>query len=294
MLMNGKKLFCVLLVMLLCGANSLAVAESVENGLTWVFRLDGNTLDESLLPLTAPQETVTVVCGGALVTLEGVVYDGMCLFTSSVIAPEDASRYLVMPATADPYELVRGGHGEGLREDDRTFAQAAKEDGKQILCVDAYPLECDDLGCYWMDYRQDAGVTSTIIAYGAFGWMEEEVTITLQVRVNTIDPTTMAEGEAECEMVSVPVHWLGDIETRTYRAGQANDLRYETLTLVKTPLTTYVYVDGSHEKSVGAAIRNEQGEAYPAGMSMDGYVTLAMEALPETVLVEDVAFVADK
>ena len=75
MLMNGKKLFCVSLVMLLCAANSLAVAESVENGLTWVFRLDGNTLDESLLLLTAPQEPVTVACGGALVTLEGVVYD---------------------------------------------------------------------------------------------------------------------------------------------------------------------------------------------------------------------------
>ena len=289
-----KKWLVCLLTLLLCITTAMA-AEEAENGLVWMLKLYGDTLpEETIQAMMESFVPVTFDCGEVQVTLQNVLYDGVTLHTSAVIAPTVAGRTLVLPFSAGMNDLVCGEYGENLRADTRTFEQAAKEDGKQLANVSAYPKACDDLEVFWGDHRQDAGDTSTLIVYGGFDWLEAEKTIDFCVEVMPWDPAAETWGDRETYLFPVTIHWLGDIETRTYRAGQANDLRYETLTLVKTPLTTYVYVDGSHEKSVGAAIRNEQGEAYPAGMSMDGYVTLDMEALPETVLVEDVVFVADK
>lgn len=164
-----KKAILIILTMLLTANRILperAIAdETIRSGIAWYLDLQGypmqHAVKEGLHAFYMPQQED---CGDVQVTLQEVLYDGYWIYTSASVVPTSSETTLVMPGSAGMDERVSGGNGEKSRMDIRTFREAATEDGKRLLSVYVYPKEFDYLPFYFLDHRQDANDSSTLLS----------------------------------------------------------------------------------------------------------------------------------
>ena len=132
--------------------------EAFESGIGWYLDIVGYELPEQVLSrLSLEQGTQTFSIGEVKVTLREILYDGYWIYTSASVMPSSPDGGVIMPGSASFGDLVRGGYGETARSDERTFLEAAQQEGKRLLCVYVYPREFDELSFYFLDHRQDAG-----------------------------------------------------------------------------------------------------------------------------------------
>ncbi len=89
------------------------------------------------------------------VSIEEVFYDGEyeSLYTAVTAVPA-VDDVLIKPADAANGDNICGNWGENLNTDTRTFLEAAKEEGKRLISVYAYPKEFEEEGAYSLDHLQ--------------------------------------------------------------------------------------------------------------------------------------------
>lgn len=141
-----------------------------------------------------------------------------------------------MPSSADINDFVAGGYRENLRDDSRSFLEAATEDKKVLLYVNVYPEEFDQIEYYFTDHRQDAGFQSTVFSGAPVGWMDDTVTINLLVQVDRINLLTGEATRINLYKFPVVVNRIGLIYSETYDAIQDN-CPIASLNMIQTPLS---------------------------------------------------------
>lgn len=252
-------------------------APAQESALKWMFDLYDYYLPEDTLAAAhaafAPQ---TFECGDVTVTLDEVLYDGVWLFTSGTATHKSPETTLIMPGSAFAMEdMVAGGYNEGFRNDTRTFAEAAKQDGKTLLAVYVYPLEFDtQCDMYFVDHRQDAGERSTLFAGGDMKWLDGEAEFTLSVQLYTVDLDTEGYQEQGSYEFPIKVKRAGGLQMKEYAviAADATELPVTAITMIKTPLATYPVPTWRSEEvrySCMFDLFSESGAQLPGSLSPD-------------------------
>ena len=212
-----KKIACFTLGIVLClVALPYCCSESgwpADSGLVWLGKLyNYGWSDSDIDEMQASFHRQTFDCGSVQVALNEVLYDGAWLYTSAVVTPTDPETTLIMPGGTGLDCLVAGGYQENLRDDSRTFQAAAIEDQKELILVHINPVEFDDQPePYFTDHRQDAGDQSTMFSGAPVGWMGEEVTIHLSIRISLVDPLTGESTHIDTYEFPVEVHRVGSM-----------------------------------------------------------------------------------
>lgn len=277
-------LCCALLL-----AGGAAAQETEGSAIADLMALYGYSLPEEIISrMHAEFEPVTVDCGDVTVTLREILYDGRWLYTSATAVPKDPDDVLIFPSSAWLEDRVSGGYGEGEREDDRAFVDAATEDGKRLVCVSVYADVFDGLPEYFIDHFQRADDVSVLMSGGVPDPGAEALEINWKIRVYDIDLETGApvRGTEVEALHRTDVRALEPATTRRYRAEEA--FVFETLSLTRTGLTTYVTPDWLSEEDYYSSdfrLLDASGAEYPDGAPPEAY-TIDMEALADTLYVE--------
>lgn len=287
-----KKIMRILLALyLMLGTITCGYGESeaaAQDGIAWFMGTYNYTLPASTLEISSVAFTpVTFDCGAAQVTIENILYDGMWIYTSAILAPSSPEESLIMPDDADSFFPVAGVYGENLRDDHRTFAEAAIEDGKQLVRTLAVPQEYYELDYFICGSRQDAGDTSTMVCAAPCLWIDEEINICFRVDVTVIDPATDQAEPTTTYEFPLTVKRLGSVEMAKYHSDQGIEaLGYDTIMLVKTPLTVYAYAEkGMNRHPAPVNMMDGSASPLPKGVPIDGTTTFDLPALPSQLYI---------
>lgn len=287
-----KKMTGMLIVLVMIfGMSSYTVGsaeEARQDGITWFISTYGYTLSESMVEqISTAFEPVTFDCDKVQVTLEAILYDGVWMYTSAILTPTSSEDSLILPDDAEPSFPVSGTYGEKLRDDPRTFIEAAIEDGKQLIRVMAVPQEFYEMEYFICASRQDAVETSTMVCATPCDWRDEVVNLSFHVDVTIMEPTNKDNAETAAYDFPITVKRIGDIETAKYHANQEiKGLPYETITLIKTPVTVYAFWEnGTKRTSAPANLADASGTAFTPGVPADGMTTFDLTAFPSQLSV---------
>lgn len=222
----------------------------------------------------------TIDCGDVQATVKQLLYDGMWMFTAVNISPTNPDTVLVIPGSAELDDPIAGIHNENARNDERSFIDAACEDGKRLLSVYVYPKEFDESGEYMMDYRQQPGNDSLFLCC-AYIASEAPINITWSAQVYEIDLDTMnstmlANVESECQEVSP----LEEAVFYEYQLTSGTEAPFDKLTMMKTALATYVLPqwdkpEDQYKYDVG--VLDPHGELLPNGLTPDARAVSVFE-----------------
>lgn len=124
------------------------------------------------------------------VTLDEVLFDGKTLSTAASVVATDTDTIMIMPGSAQLNESVSGGYGENMRNDFRSFKEAALEDGKRVICVYAYPKEFDELGCYALDHLQMTDDRSILYSSAEFNDIQSCIVFNWLIQIYSVDLIT--------------------------------------------------------------------------------------------------------
>lgn len=224
-------------------------------------------------------------CGEVQVAFKELLYDGRCLYTVASAKPLDPSATLLLPAGAELTDPVCGVHGESAGFDTRTYRDAAKEDGKRLVCVYAYPQEFDEGPDYILDYEQTDDGT-LLISGSVLGGGGGEATVTWLVQLYDVDPDTRRYTLIREECCRMRIEPIQPYAERTYWPTGPEGVMDAAL-LVRTPLQTYllpVWADEEEGKYLRAALLEADGQPVPRSRAPegDGY---ALERVPQTIAV---------
>lgn len=241
-----KTIICIILcvVMASCG-----LSESLPHDygdLSWLMELYGYIISDDVSDEMRKSFTPCKIdCGEIQVTLSEILYDGVWIHTAAHVRPNDPDNILIMPASAAITDFVSGGYQENLRDDSRSFMEAAEQDGKDIVCVYLYPTEFMEAPFFYYDHRQDAGDQSTLYAGAPGEWMHESMTLHIRVNLTYIPISSGGEIRESSYEFPIEIKRIGEISSQTYHVVLADtDISpFEKLTLTWTPLNTYVYLE---------------------------------------------------
>lgn len=209
--------------------------------IAWLMGLYSFDLPDSVIQaMHASFSPQAFNCGSVQVTLEEILYDGVWLYTSAIVTPTDPDTALIMPGSANMGDFVAGGYQENLRSDLRSFQVAALQDKKDLICVYILPVEFEQVAYFFLDHRQDAGNQSTVFSGAPVGWMDEDQTFHLSIRLELVDPSTGTYTPKDTYEFPVEVQRVGPINSAEYHTDQ-DDLPFDFLSLIQTPLTVYAY-----------------------------------------------------
>ncbi len=214
-----KKMSSALIVLLLLAlsmlSSNIGFAENeLQDGITWFFSTYQYDLPESMIEQIDDAFTpIMFSCGDVSVKLENILYDGVWMYTSAVIAPTDSEKTLVMPDDAEPGYPIAGTYGENLRSDSRTFAEAAAEDKKQLVRVMAVPDDFFEVSYFICASRQDANDTSTMVCCAPCNWQDDEINISFSITVTGLDSISNEPVSTETYSYPITVKRLGNFET---------------------------------------------------------------------------------
>ena len=283
-------LICLFAILFLacCAPNVLAEQYS---GIAWSFELYGGELsDEALEWISDSYEPETIVFGDISVMFTEVLCDGRWLYASVEVKPNDPDAVLIIPCSAFLDDLVSGGYGEGLRDDGRTFIDAAAQDGKRLVMVYIYPDLLNTLPEYFTDHFQLADDISILLSGGMVSLERETLITDWYMYAFDIDPQT---GERIDETILEARHRLEapvllPTERHEYKVADtaAGDIPFTTMTLIWTPLTTYTEIDWIDEENYyiyDFMLADADGAWYPQGASAEVNV-FAMDKLPDTLM----------
>jgi hypothetical protein len=263
--------------------------EAFESGIGWYLDIVGYELPEQLLGrLSLEQGTQTFSIGEVKVTLREILYDGFWIYTSASVMPSSPDGVIIMPGSASFGDPVRGGYGETAHSDERTFLEAAQQEGKRLLCVYVYPREFDEMSFYFLDHRQDAGGESVMVAGSCLDAPGGEMTIHWSVQVFEVDKDTGSYtliDESELPQLIQP---LGDVIVQSYKMPDGEALALTGITLIHTALTTYAipaWADEAAQERYAFSLMDEGLREYAAGPA-PAVFSFEMEQLPGKLYVQ--------
>ena len=288
-----KKMSSALIVLLLLALSMLSSnigfsENELQDGITWFFSTYQYDLPESMIEqIDAAFTPIMFSCGDVSVKLENILYDGVWMYTSAVIAPTDSGKTLVMPDDAEPGYPIAGTYGENLRSDSRTFAEAAAEDKKQLVRVMAVPDEFFEVSYFICASRQDANDTSTMVCCALCNWQDDEINISFSITVTGLDSISNEPVSTETYSYPITVKRLGNLETKKYRPVDAEQsLECETITLTKTALTCYAVAEkAGNQVYIPLQVCDVDGVPFSSGVPADAMTTLNLDSLPDHISV---------
>lgn len=266
--------------------SSLAATGDVTSDIAaWMALYGSYRLPEELQEqMHAAFPPVTVSCGDVTVTFSELLYDGEWMYTAAKIVPNDPERTLVLPGgAAQPGEYVCGINGEYERDDMRTFRTAAKEDGKQLLAVYAYPKEYDAVGSYFLDYFQRANDVSVLLSGAQLAGGNLPISITWQIQIYDVDPDTqqyMLMKQVTTEPVTISP--IRELTSCTYEVVSEN-APFDSVELIESALHTYIRPAWKRSEEAGihlVTLFDASGQVYPDGAAPD-VNTAVIDGYPE-------------
>lgn len=230
----------------------------------------------------------TLDCGEVQITFDEILYDGIYLYTAVSAAAADQAHTLIFPAGAEMDDLVSGMHQESEGDDNRTFIEAAKEDGKRLVSVYAYPKEFDELGEYFLDYCQGEDHVSALLSGAKVSSGSETLPITWMIQLYEVDLDT-----GRFTLINQYDHpstaaILQPLQEKVYTAVGSENLPFETVVMVQSGLTTYVYPQWKNEEQSSQfsfTLLDLNGDALLAGAPPE-MITFAMDQLPSSIYME--------
>ncbi len=287
-----KRMLCVLFSVLLvwlqlpcCYADSQAAAG--ESSLAWLMDLYGYTLPQNVATFAQTNfQPLTVDADGLLVSIQEILYDGVWLFTSVAVQPS-SDGYIIVPFEVELNDPIAGGYGENLRDDPRTFLEAAQEDGKDLMIVSIMPAEYEQVDFYFLDHRQDAGLQSTLFSGAPVTLTGEEITIHFAVEATQISHETGEVLSQSRHEYPVTLGNLGIHSTKEYLPA-AEDAPFEKVTLVQTDLATYmvpIWKENLLDPKPEYMLTDADGQPYPAGIPQDA-ASCALDTFPEPLYIQ--------
>lgn len=287
-----KRILCALVSLLLvwlqlpcCYADSQDAA--AESALSWLMGLYDYAMPQDVATFAQTNfQPLTVDADGIVVSVQEILYDGAWMFTA-VTANPSSDDIIIVPFEAEVNDLIAGGYGENLREDSRTFLEAAQEDQKDLLLVSIMPAEYEQADFYFLDHRQDAGSQSTLFSGAPVTLDGEEITIHIAVETTRI---SYATGEVLSESRNeypVTIKNLGIQSTKEYFPA-TEDAPFEKLLLVQTDLATYAKPSwkelSTEDTTPEYVLTDAEGNPYPAVIPQDA-TSCSLDVLPDTVYV---------
>jgi len=267
----------------------------VDSGITWLMKLYKYDFPDGIAhAMRSSFRPQAFDCGPAQITLQEVLYDGVWLYTSATVTPTNPEKTLIVPRSAGLDDFVAGGYGENLRNDPRSFLEAALQDQKQLLSVSIYPLEYNKLPYYFTDHRQDNGDQSTLFSGAPLAGMEEALTIHLSIQLELFDPSTGITTHTDDYVFPIAIQRVGPVSKRDYQAGH-EDFPFHSLSLIQAPLTVYSFPEGSEgemEISYHLSLLDADLIPIPRGR-VPGEYSWFLSELPEELNVQIEARYAD-
>ena len=235
---------------------------NTESQLARYLNLYGVPLTEEILDrMHSSFSADEAVCGPVRVSFDEVLYDGQWLYTAATAWPEDPESVLVLPGGMTPEEPVVGYYIEGPCNDKRSFAQVAQQEHKQLIAVYAYPQEFDALGLYFLDALQETPNQFILFSGAQLAGGEKPVTITWSIQIYDVN---LYNGKYDLHgtyQFPLPLQPLGPYKERIYHVLRAKDeVPFESVKLVQTPLATYLLVDWNSEKYFFVELIDESGQ----------------------------------
>lgn len=155
------------------------------------MRLYGYPLSEDLqADISQAFTPVTLSVGDVEITLAQLLYDGVWVVTAAYAVPTDPEAVLLFPSSASSDDSVAGNNRENQREDTRGFFEAAKEDGKRLVCVRVDLKEYDAVPVSFLEHLQWAQEVSVLFSGAEIGNGEERLPLTWSIRVFEYDLST--------------------------------------------------------------------------------------------------------
>ena len=247
---------CIFLVLLACVVIILMVNPSLADKVTEgesqslnpeILSLLNDYGDISTIPTSTIQKStdsftpISASCGDVQVEISELLYDGIWMYTAAYLRPTAPDKVIVMPGAAEVSDPISGVNSENLRNDNRSFVEAAKEDNKRLLAVYVYPAEFDSLGEYFMDYRQLNDNTSVFTSGAAVDSGNTATSIKWSIQIYEIDLDTYEYTFLDLyESVSQEVSPVSEIAYCDYTLADAVDFPIDSICLAKTALTAYM------------------------------------------------------
>ncbi|MDO4836940.1 MAG: hypothetical protein Q4B32_00970 [Clostridia bacterium] len=286
-----KRILCVLVSLLLvwlqlpcCYASSQDVTS--ESSLSWLMELYGFTMPQDVTTFAQTNfQPLTIETDGIVVSVQEILYDGVWLFTSATAQPS-SDDVIIVPFEAEVNDPIAGGYGENLREDSRTFLEAAQEEQKNLLLVSVMPAEYEQADFYFLDHRQDAGSQSTLFSGAPVALQGDDLTIHIAVETTLISYSTGETLSEARHEYSVTIKSLSTYNEKEYLPA-TDDAPVEKLVLVQTDLATYVYPSWKESQAEALpeyVLTDAEGNPYPSGIPQDAN-SYSFDVLPDTVYV---------
>lgn len=205
--------------------------------------------DKTLKKLNMPMQATVFKTEEIEIRLREVIYDGVWLYTAAEIESLAPDKVLVMPGAADVTDSRTGVNGERTVADNRSFIDAANDDGKKLLAVYVYPKEFDSLNEYFLDYRQLSENSSLCFSGARIGGDNQYAPITWSVQVYEVNTTqghysllTTIESEQQ---------WVSPVETvisQEYELDSDQVAPFTRVRLIKSGITTYIQAYSATDK----------------------------------------------
>ena len=256
--------------------------DATWEGISWLHKQYGFITNQEFIDeMNESFQEKTFKCGSVQVTLKEVLYDGVWMYTTAVVSPIIPNDLLIMPSSAGASDFVAGGYKEGLRDDHRSFIEAATEDHKNLLWVQAFPDEFGDADFYFIDHRQDAGEQSTLFS-GAPIILDSGVnTIHFTVETNLISSST---GEVlSSEKFTVPVVFHTSSSQQREYFSTTNGMPFDKITLIKMPLATHVFPNAY--AGTDYVLLDKDGNEYRSAIP-EHTTSLIIDEVPDTLVVQ--------
>lgn len=226
---------------------------------------------------------ISASCGDVQVEISELLYDGVWMYTAAYLRPTDPNKVIVMPGAAEVSDPISGVNSENLRNDNRSFIDAAKEDKKRLVAVYVYPAEFDSLGEYFMDYRQLDGNTSVVTSGAAVDSGNAATSIKWSIQIYEIDLDTYKYTLLNLyESESQEVTPVSEIVYCDYNLADSVDFPIDSIRLAKTALTTYMYphwTDANSLYQYDITMYSADGNRIGYGLAPDIY-SVDLDAFP--------------
>ena len=218
---------------------------------------------------------------GIDICIQEVLYDGVWAYSTVYVHPQRGQSITIVPGGADPMdETTTGSEGEIL-----SFLDVARQNGNRLLAVYCYPQEFDSQGTYFMDYVETTDEAFYLISGCNIPLRKDSIPLSMMLEIYEIDPDTLHyQLVAQKKLRSKTYSPFFRMEKYDYHTEEDSNL-FETVTLLKTGITSYLYINWRNSDDAG--IRNiipltENMEMIPSGYSLDAHAVYLTE-IPEVI-----------
>ena len=286
----GVVLVALLLLLVFANyLNHIAAAESEmpHSPVQEILSAYGSADDQSIQAMDTHYESTKPVhmdCEGLDISIEEVLYDGVWAYSTVYVQPQKGQSITVVPGGADlSDEIAISTDGESL-----SFLDLAEQNENRLLAVYCYPKEFDSQGLYFMDHVEDVNGAFYLVSGCEIPLQEDTNPLTMMLEVYEVDPNTLHyERAAQKELSPETYSPFSPVKKYEYHTVEDSDL-FETVTLLKTGITSYLYVNWKNEddaETMDAVPLTENMELIPAGYSLDAHAVY-LEEIPEVLNIQ--------